>query len=294
MAGPGHYLAAALVTLAFLAAGVLAGRKTPARAAPWFLDPCVLLAVFRAVLMLRPDWETRIFPWPAYAFYQRQWVYPMGVFILAYGGARLPVRWNRAVVWSLAGALAAWSLAAGSWMLRAPCPGRKAVPPRGEMTVQSTGFTCAPAACATLLAAWGIERSEHQMAQLCLCVRGKGTSIFDKYRGLVLAAEGSGMKVRVVSVHRDDLGRVVKPFVIGAYGHALVIFEVRGDKLLVGDPFDGRPGERPARRVLEDDYVFAFLLCREHPFDGGDAPHIGEWIKRARRPWRPQARPPQQ
>ena len=53
-----------------------------------------------------------------------------------------------------------------------------------QICLQSTAYTCAPAACATLLAAWGIEKSEHEMAQLCLCVPNRGTNGFDTYRGL--------------------------------------------------------------------------------------------------------------
>jgi hypothetical protein len=280
MAGSVHYVVCALVTAAFLAGGWFAAKKTPVKVAPWLLGPCVLGALFRAVLMLRPDWETAIFPWPFYAFYQQQWVYPMGVFILAYAAAWLPVLWNRVVVVSFAGLLLCWSLVAGLWMLREPCPGEKTIPPRGQMTVQSTQYTCAPAVCATLLRCWGIEKSEHEMAQLCLCRPGRGTTLFDKYRGLTLAAEGSGLRARVISVPVKDLGRLVRPFAIGAHGHALLVFEVRGDRLLIGDPFNERPAEKKLRNYLnrgqQDFYVF--LLCRSHPFDGFNAPHLGEWI----------------
>jgi hypothetical protein len=282
MAGGIHYFAAALATLVFLAGGVLTGLRIPKRAAVPLLGVWVAAAAARAVLMLRPDWETRAFPWPAYAFYQRHWVFPMGCFILGYAGGRLPVRWNRAMIWSLGGLLFGWSLASGAWMLREPCPGERGVPPRGAMTVQSTEYNCAPAVCATLLRCWGIDESEHRMAQLCLCTPGKGTNLFDKYRGLKLAAEGSGLRARVASVRLADLGRLVRPFAIGAHGHAMLVFEVRAGGLLVGDPFEERPFERKLENLFDEDQddVYVFLLCREHPFDGRDAPHLAEWVAR--------------
>jgi hypothetical protein len=175
MVGPGHYAFISLVSLAAMAGGILAGLRVPRRRAPWVLGPFVLAAAFYAVCRWQPAWEAALFPWPAYAFFERQWIYPLGLFILGCGGGMLPIRWNRLVVWGGAAALLAWSLFAGSWMLRSPCPGSDRLPARGEVYLQSTAYTCAPAACATLLAAWGIDRSENEMAQLCLCVPSKGT-----------------------------------------------------------------------------------------------------------------------
>jgi hypothetical protein len=62
---------------------------------------------------------------------------------------------------------------------------------------------------------------------------------------------------------------------------------VRGDKLVVADPLAEHPVERPTARTLEKGSTTVFLLCREHPFDGQNAPHLGEWLKHARKPWTP-------
>ena len=284
MAGPGHFAAFVAVALAALAAGILVGLRVPKRKAAWVLGPFVLAAVLYAGCRAWPEWEATIFPWPFYAFWQRQWVYPLGIFILGCGGALLPVRWNRSVVWAVAVGLLGWSLWAGSWMLRAPCPGRTDLPVRGMVVEQSTGYTCAPAASATLLAAWGIAKSENEMAQLCLCVPEKGTAQFDTYRALALAARTSGLRARMVALRRERLGRLVRPFIIGTGAHAIVIFEVRGDALLVGDPFVARPVWRPAELILDSWDGVAVLLCRGHPFDGLSAPHLGAWLTNAREP----------
>ena len=284
MAGPGHYAAFGLVALAALAGGILVGLKVPKKKAAWALGPFVLAAVLYASCRAWPEWEAAVFPWPFYAFWQRQWVYPLGLFILGCGGAMLPVRWNRLLIWGAGVGLLGWSLWAGSWMLRAPCPGRTELPVRGAVVEQSTGYTCAPAACATLLAAWGIAKSEHEMAQLCLCVPEKGTAQFDTYRGLALAARGSGLKPRIVHAGPKRLDRLVRPFIIGTGAHAVVIFEVREDELLVGDPFVKRPVWRQADVTVGKEVWdgVAVLLCRENPFDGQDAPHLRTWLKAAK------------
>lgn len=278
MVGPGHYALIALVSLAALAGGILAGLKVPRRAAHWVLGPFVLAAAFYAVCRWQPAWEAAVFPWPGYAFFERMWIYPLGLFILGCGGGMLPVRWNRFAVWGGAAALLAWSLYAGSWMLRSPCPGSDRLPVRGEVYLQSTGYTCAPAASATLLAAWGIEKSENEMAQLCLCVPDKGTSQFDIYRGLALAARGSGLHARLIGVRRDDLPRLTRPFLIGVDEHAVVVLAVRGDRLLVANPFHPRPHWRETAKYLEGWDGTVTLLCRESPFEGQNAPHLGAWL----------------
>jgi len=283
MAGPGHYAACLAIAAAALVAGALLGRRLAGdrRRSAWVLGPCVLLLVLYALCRWLPAWEVRIFPWAVYAFWQKQWVFAPGIFVVACGGAMLPIRWNRWVVWAAAAGILGWSALVGRWMLRDLCPGSRALPVRGMVVEQSTGYTCAPAACATLLAAWGIEKSEHEMAQLCLCVPDRGTSAFDTYRGLRLAAEGSGLQARLVELDRRGLDRLVCPFTIGSDGHALVIFAVRGHHLLVGNPFVDQPMWRSAPLVLKGWDGIATLLCREGPFDGQNAPHLEAWLKTA-------------
>jgi len=282
MAGPGHFAACVLIAAGALLAGALVGRRLAAdrRRCVWVLGPCVLALVLYALCRWLPAWEVRIFPWAFYAFWQKQWVYAPGIFVLACGGAMLPIRWNRFVVWAAAAALLAFSAWTGRWMLRDLCPGSTDRPVRGLVVEQSTGYTCAPAACATLLACWGIAKSEHEMAQLCLCVPEKGTAQFDTYRGLALAAGTSGLKPRIVYAGPKRLGQLVRPFIIGTGAHAIVVFEVRGDELLVGDPFVRRPVWRQADVTVGKEVWdgVAVLLCREGPFDGRNAPHIDAWL----------------
>jgi hypothetical protein len=72
---------------------------------------------------------------------------------------------------------------------------------RDGLCRQTSPASCAPAAAATLLAAYGIPATEAEMAHLCLTT-GDGTSSRAIYRGLLLKTEGTS---RRVEVFRGDL-----------------------------------------------------------------------------------------
>ncbi len=283
MAGPGHYVAFVLLAVASLLLGILGGHRVPKRRAPLLLAPFVLLSVLYAVCRCLPDWEAAIFPWPFYAFWQLQWVYLLGLFTLGCGGAALPVRWNRRVVYALALAIFAWSLRDARWMLQWPRRGSSDPAGAGRVVQQSTGYTCAPSSCAMLLSTWGIPTSEQEMSRLCLCVPEKGTTDFDVYRGLVLASEGRGLHAKVVRAGRENLTRLVRPFILLVDAHAFVVVDVRGAELLVADPLCSRPVTRSIDWALRTWNGIAVLLCREGPYDGSDAPALGAWLAAAPR-----------
>jgi hypothetical protein len=71
--------------------------------------------------------------------------------------------------------------------------------------LQTTKFTCSPAAAATLLRKHGIEASEQEMAELCLT--RYGTSWQGLYRGLKLKTAGTDWDVQVCRVSASDLER---------------------------------------------------------------------------------------
>lgn len=78
--------------------------------------------------------------------------------------------------------------------------------------LQTTEFTCSPAAAATLLNAHGITASEQEMAELCLTRRG--TTWPGLYRGLKLKTQGTSWDVEVVPGLPDDWECVDGPVII--------------------------------------------------------------------------------
>jgi len=69
--------------------------------------------------------------------------------------------------------------------------------------LQTTRYTCSPAAAATLLRKHGIESTEQEMAELCLTRHG--TSWQGLYRGLKLKTAGTPWDVEVCRCSADDL-----------------------------------------------------------------------------------------
>ena len=71
--------------------------------------------------------------------------------------------------------------------------------------LQTTKFSCSPAAAATLLKRHGIAASEQEMAELCLTRHG--TSWQGLYRGLKLKTAGTGWDVEICRSSPADLAR---------------------------------------------------------------------------------------
>lgn len=128
--------------------------------------------------------------------------------------------------------------------------------------LQSTNFTCSPAAAATLLNHYGIATSEKEMAGLCLT--REGTTWQGLYRGLKLKTEHTPYDVEVFDRKTlSDLERlsaeplllcvelkraaVANPYYTRELGwipgqpHSVVLFGFKNPQLLdVGDPTHGR------------------------------------------------------
>jgi len=74
---------------------------------------------------------------------------------------------------------------------------------KDNICMQTTPWTCSPAAAATLLRAHGIKTSEQEMAELCLTRRG--TRWMGLYRGLSLKVQNTPWQVEVFRGNIDSL-----------------------------------------------------------------------------------------
>jgi len=127
-------------------------------------------------------------------------------------------------------------------------PSLAADPLTRRVCKQSTGWSCAAAAAATVVHALGMETSEREMAELCLTYPYRGTSTPRIARGLALKARAAGrpLEARVEDhLSVDDLARFPVPCVIAIKyaflrDHAVALLEVREDgTFVVGDPLPG-------------------------------------------------------
>lgn len=113
----------------------------------------------------------------------------------------------------------------------------------GEVeVVQSTGWSCGPAALAWALQTKGVPATERQLARLAASTPFHGTTDV----GLLRACHKLGVRARVLPLLRfEDLQSLDKPFLTtwhlsGAIMHSIVVLEVGPDKVKVGDPMMGQ------------------------------------------------------
>ncbi len=135
---------------------------------------------------------------------------------------------------------------------------------------QTSQTSCLPAACATLLSRYGIETTEGEMASLCF-TRRRGTNWLGVYHGLSVKLKPEGLRPVLFDEEIDDLLAHDEPQIISCgitmeqaklhpqyqndWGwipgveHAVVLLDVEGTHVVIGDPAVGR--ERWSQRDLE-------------------------------------------
>jgi hypothetical protein len=195
------YLGIAVVLSAALAIGLLAYHAAR-RGGFWVGLLMAVLAVvglgLNVAYFRHTVWPARIFPFSNMMILADP--SPILVAILVGTGAViLPGGVLRRAVW-LVPLVAVCLFASYGFLLGTPP--RMGNQWRDGLCRQTSRASCAPAAAATLLAAYGIPATEAEMARLCLTT-GDGTSSRAIFRGLLLKAEGTS---RCVEVFRGDLG----------------------------------------------------------------------------------------
>lgn len=263
MGGLGYYLATAALGLAAFAAGFALARRSR-RAALAAAGVVLGLVVLKAVLHWRPEWEAALFPWVDYVYFQGYWLYPTALLFFGLATGQLPVRWNRAVVASVAAAVFAHSLWAGRWMVVPLDDSSTRRADARHHCRQSSGYTCVPAACVSFLSHLGINATEGEMARLCL-TRRRGTTFFNTYRGLVLKLDGRPFDVRIVRLDVRALRALGGPAVVAVrFNHAGVVW-FEGDRALLSNPLRPEPepcGDEELERILHEAVVVALRRPR--------------------------------
>lgn len=232
-----------LASVACLAGGVLVARRSRRAAAllcAGFLPPLALAALW----VRRPD----LIPWDPLYLVESRWLLMPGFLLVGIGLWTARVSLPRRMV--MYGGLVALSLMLGVELMALPRnhSGLRGRPDSDGICLQSTGYTCAPAALATYLYGRGIRTTEAEMARLC-----GTTSLGTSDRGILAALYRSGLKPRIVLGDRALLDRSPIPclaVVVFASGidHCVVLTEVGDQEVGVIDPLGGR--------VLEDRAAF--------------------------------------
>lgn len=114
------------------------------------------------------------------------------------------------------------------------------------VVLQSTDYTCAPCAAATLLRLSGAnpEASERGMIPLCRTQFHGGATMLSIAAGLKTASTGLGLRVRLLEPSFEELKTLPLPAVITvsygpALGHTVVLCALEQDRARVADPAEG-------------------------------------------------------
>jgi predicted double-glycine peptidase len=110
---------------------------------------------------------------------------------------------------------------------------------------QSTDYSCGPAAAVTMLKHYGAEMSEGEMARLCLLRPNEGVTVLELCRGLNLALRRVDRQALIERPELGDLPGLTRPFLAEVRRspraeHCVVVFDVRPELLVVGDPAYGK------------------------------------------------------
>jgi hypothetical protein len=119
-------------------------------------------------------------------------------------------------------------------------------PFQGPLCMQSTDYTCGPAAAATVLKHWGVPASEREIARLSLATPMRGTDSFGMLRALRIKLREKGATVRLIRTDWDGVVGLGKPLLADLklkwpIAHWVVVTEANPsiDCVKLADPMKG-------------------------------------------------------
>lgn len=143
-----------------------------------------------------------------------------------------------------------------------------------DVVRQSTGYTCAAAACATLLRDISVDAnaSEEEMVYRCLTKRRGGATTLGMAAGLKAKLTGTAWRLRIYEPDWETFKRLKKPLVCSMehakwLGHAVVVRAYDPEKgVHVADPLTGLSwwSEERFRDRFKNEAIVVF---QDDPFD---------------------------
>ncbi len=254
-------------------------RKRP-RASEAAAIVSVGLLAFKIVLSRMPSLETRLFPYTWY-IYVSCWHLPAAMFLCFHllNRSRNRARRIRALLLSvILGGVVLWS--ARFFLLPSGVHELRDTWDADGICLQSTEWSCAPAACATLLNEDGIETTEAEMARLALARPRYGTNVLGMYRALKMLAEPHGLRVEVLRGDLDMLRRLRKPCLILSrfdVDHVNVVYVVTDGGAIVAEPSWGLESWPTTEDISQIWSGTALALFRESPFEPPEAVFREQW-----------------
>jgi hypothetical protein len=261
-----HFSLNLLLPFLLAYAGWELGRRSSRAALGGAVAICLLL-VARAALLRAPEVELFLCPWRDYSFYHG-WQYYLFPALALCLMPRVSGRNARALFLGAIG-LCFFNAVQVSWILGAEelvLEERRSA--EGDC-LQSAGFSCGAASAVNLLARYGLEASETEMARASLLREGRGSNEIGVVRGLGIKCEDTAWEPVLRRVDYDELLSLGRPALVPLSvsllaNHLVCVVEVRPDEVLLIDPAAGRRTE--PRSEFEKRFVpRAIYLCERAP-----------------------------
>lgn len=240
----------------------LGGRKSSV----WV--PCAVTALAvtggHAVISSRPDWMVQWYPHRDFALIDGVWFAPFVLTFLGIAVRRLAThqRVLRGAVLGCLAAVVALAVGSGGWVVSGSPVATRHIVDHDGVVRQTTSYTCAAAASATLCRRLHVPVTEAEMASAMQVVPYRGTTMVRVYWAM---RDVLGDRVRSVQLlHAPELakGRVPTPCLADLrYGfglnHCVLVREVRDDDVIIEDPETGidRMPIAQARRLWSGNIV---------------------------------------
>jgi hypothetical protein len=239
-----NWLAVQLLGSALMIAAGVATFRRSRPAATVLVGVMLGLILLKAAVNHIPAAEPRLFPWDWYPFVEFWWYLFPAMFI--FGVGIILVRrsvWKRDVLLAGGGFLL---LYCGVAAVAAEQPKNLlGVVNEDGICLQTTGYSCAPAAAATLLHKYGVAATEDEMAALCATrgggIRTAGTSDAGTLRGLRRKLGDRGTPViSTPSYEEIPVPALVAIRLNPQVNHCVMVSKVEPDQVRVIDPEFGR------------------------------------------------------
>jgi predicted double-glycine peptidase len=110
------------------------------------------------------------------------------------------------------------------------------------VTVQSTGFTCAPCSMTTVLRRWGIENSEGEAAY-AMRTSFRGSTLARAPQAIERLGASRNLQAKIVYSTFEELEKYDVPVMLSTYygkvHHSSALIGLLGEKLAAGEPTEG-------------------------------------------------------
>lgn len=229
----------------------------------------LLLALLATCSMFRPDIEFKIFPVKYYIFFEYTWFVPIATFFFGIMRRRVERGFAPLGCDFINLVLLLYTIVHSIWIFVGSGVASTAPLFIDGVCIQSTQYSCGAASLVTMLKHYGIESNEKEMAELSYTVMGWGTKMIRIANALAQKIEDEGIKmdVDIVKINWDGLKRVQGPCIVDIkyspfMDHVVVVLEIEGDDVILGDPSIGRV------TLAKDEFLerwrgYAIILYRE-------------------------------